>query len=161
MTAQSPAGNGSTKSPEPVVRVVTQYIKDLSFESPSVVKMAMSQTDNPNLRISVNVSAGSADQARHLYESAIHFKAAATNKLGVIFDCELLYAGIFQIENLPDDALEPFLMINCPMLLFPFLRRIVADVTREGAPGFPPLLLDPVDFAALYMQEKQKQTATA
>ena len=68
----------------------------------------------------------------------------------MIYDLELAYAGLFEIENMPEQALEPFLLINCPALLFPFLRRLVADLTREG--GFPPLLLDPIDFAGLFMQ---------
>src|SRR5207249_7486757 len=87
-------------------------------------------------------------------ESAIAFKAQANSKAGVIYDLELSYAGLFEVQNLPDQALEPFLLINCPALLFPFLRRLVADLTREG--GFPPLLLDPIDFAALFMQRQQQ-----
>jgi preprotein translocase subunit SecB len=70
---------------------------------------------------------------------------------------ELAYAGLFEIENIPPDGLEPFLLIHCPALLFPFLRRIVADLTREG--GFPPLLLDPVDFAGLYVKRQQEKAA--
>ena len=69
----------------------------------------------------------------------------------MIYDLELAYAGLFEIQSMPEQALEPFLLINCPALLFPFLRRLVADLTREG--GFPPLLLDPIDFAGLFMQQ--------
>src|SRR5690606_39005137 len=89
----------------------------------------------------------------NLYESAIEFQARAKTKDMVIYELEIVYAGAFQIENAPPQALEPMLFVNCPALLFPFLRRTVADVTREG--GFPPLLLDPVDFGALYMRKKQ------
>jgi preprotein translocase subunit SecB len=133
------------------VRILGQYIKDLSFENPSVHKLLGAASEKPALRIEVNVNATKiADKA---FESLIQFKAEAANKIGVIYDLELTYGGLFQIENLPDQALEPFLLINCPSLLFPFVRRLVADLTREG--GFPPLLLDPIDFAALFMQRKQ------
>jgi len=93
------------------------------------------------------------------FESAIELKAQATNKLGVIYDLELTFAGMFQVENLPEQAMEPFLLINCPALLFPFARRLVADLTREG--GFPPLLLDPIDFAALFARRQQERAAKA
>ncbi|HEY7550217.1 MAG TPA: protein-export chaperone SecB, partial [Hyphomicrobiaceae bacterium] len=83
------------------------------------------------------------------------FKAEATNKLGTIYDLELAYAGMFQVENLPEPALEPFLLIDCPTLLFPFVRRLVADLTREG--GFPPLLLDPINFANLFAKRQQER----
>src|SRR5690606_28095737 len=94
-----------------------------------------------------------------LFESVIDFKAVAANKDGTIYDLEVLYAGLFRIKNLPEQALEPFLLINCPTLTFPFLRRLVADITREG--GFPPLLLDPIDFGQLFMRRKQEMAAAA
>jgi preprotein translocase subunit SecB len=139
------------------VRVLAQYIKDLSFENPNVRKLLTGPGENPNLRIEVNVNA--AKIADTDFESAIQFKAEAANKAGVIYDMELVYGGIFRLENMPEQALEPFLLINCPMLLFPFLRRLVADLTREG--GFPPLMLDPIDFAGLYVKRQQEQGAAA
>ncbi|MDE2450261.1 MAG: protein-export chaperone SecB [Gammaproteobacteria bacterium] len=133
------------------VRIVGQYIKDLSFENPNVERLLAGSNEQPALRVEVNVNASKlADKS---FESRIEFKAEATSKNTVIYDLELAYAGLFQIENLPEQALEPFLLINCPTLLFPFLRRLVADLTREG--GFPPLWLDPIDFAALFMQRRQ------
>ena len=153
------ANNGTSGAPGPAggqqafqARVVGQYIKDLSFENPNVGKLLDSPGDSPNLKLEVNVNANRA--GADLYESAIEFKAHASNKLGVIYDLELVYAGLFKIENVPQQALEPFLLINCPALLFPFLRRLAADLTREG--GFPPLLLDPIDFGGLYMRRKQQ-----
>ena len=137
------------------VRVVGQYIKDLSFENPNVRKLLEGPGEKPALRVEVNVNA--TKLADKMFESAILFKAEAASKTGVIYDLELAYAGLFEIQNLPEQALEPFLLINCPSLLFPFLRRIVADLTREG--GFPPLLLDPIDFAALFMQRQQQGKA--
>jgi preprotein translocase subunit SecB len=157
-------GNGNGKSPDPSqgqppvqARVVGQYIKDLSFENPNVSKLLQGPGDNPNLQIEVNVNATRIGQ--DLFESAIDFKAHATNKVGVIYDLEVVYAGMFKIENMPPQNLEPFLLINCPSLLFPFLRRLAADLTREG--GFPPLLLDPIDFGSLYMRRKQQGAVTA
>lgn len=153
-------GNGGTAQPQTGgeqqaigVRILGQYIKDLSFENPNVHKLVGGLTDKPNLSVAVNV--GYAKVSDKVFESAIDFKAEAVNKTGTIYDMELIYAGLFQVENMPEQALEPFLLINCPALLFPFLRRLVADLTREG--GFPPLLLDPIDFGGLYVQRQQEK----
>ncbi len=137
-------------------QVVGQYIKDLSFENPNVRNLVDGPGESPNLQLEVNVNAQRVGP--DAFESAIDFKAHATNKAGVIYDLEIVYAGLFKIKNIPDQALEPFLLINCPALLFPFLRRLAADITREG--GFPPLLLDPMDFGALFMR-RQQEKATA
>jgi len=160
MAESSEAGNGKPAAGAPgqsvQVRVLGQYIKDLSFENPNVDKLLSSPPEKPNLRVEVNVNAAKfGDKA---YESNIHFKAEATSNDAVIYDMELSYAGLFQIEGMPEDALEPFLLVNCPALLFPFLRRLVSDITREG--GFPPLLLDPIDFASLFIARKQKEKET-
>jgi preprotein translocase subunit SecB len=158
MAEPTDSGNGNvTPQPGPgpnqvQVRVVGQYIKDLSFENPNVRRLLGGAGEQPALRVEVNVNA--TKLADKMFESAINFKAEAASKTGVIYDLELAYAGLFEVQNLPDQALEPFLLINCPSLLFPSLRRIVADLTREG--GFPPLLLDPIDFAALFMQRQQQ-----
>jgi preprotein translocase subunit SecB len=158
MTEPKDGGNGNKPAaaapagPPPQVRVVGQYIKDLSFENPNVRRLLDGPGEQPTLRVEVNVNANKLTDK--VFESAIAFKAQANSKAGVIYDLELAYAGMFEVQNLPEQALEPFLLINCPALLFPFLRRLVADLTREG--GFPPLLLDPIDFAALFMQKKQQ-----
>ena len=136
----------------PQIRVVAQYIKDLSFENPNIERLLSGPGDNPNLKVEFNVNAR--PMADKLYESAIHFTAQAASNAGVIYECEMIYAGLFQIENMPPAALEPFLMINCPTLLFPFMRRLIADISREG--GYPPLLLDPIDFAQVYLQRQQQ-----
>jgi preprotein translocase subunit SecB len=149
---QPPAGSAG---PPLQVRVVGQYIKDLSFENPNIRKLIDGPGEKPALRVEVNVNA--TKMADKIFESAIDFKAEATSKTGVIYDLELSYAGLFEIQSIPEQALEPFLLINCPSLLFPFLRRLVADLTREG--GFPPLLLDPIDFAGLFIQKQQQGAA--
>lgn len=144
-------GNGTPDSPDIQAQVVGQYIKDLSFENPSIGKPVASKDEQPNLEVQINVNAKRLNDDH--FESAIEFKALASNTDGTIYDLELVYAGLFRVKNLPEEALEPFLLIHCPTLTFPFLRRLVADLTREG--GFPPLFLDPVDFAALYNHNKQ------
>jgi preprotein translocase subunit SecB len=161
MAEPTRTGNGEGATPtlpqaqNVQVRVMAQYIKDLSFENPNVRKLVEGAGEAPNLRVEVNVNASKL--AANRFESVIHFKAEAANKLGVIYDLELAYAGLFQIDNMPEPSLEPFLLINCPSLLFPFARRLVADLTREG--GFPPLLLDPIDFAALFVKRQQEKGA--
>ncbi len=163
--ASSNNGNGNGKpgeaaqsAPPPVqVKVVAQYIKDLSFENPNIEKIIKDPGDQPNLQLSINV--GAKAMGPSLYESSIDFNAQATNKNGEIYQLELIYAGLFRIENIPEQALEPFLLVNCPSILFPFVRRLAADLTREG--GFPPLLLDPFDFGSLYMRRQQDLLAQA
>jgi preprotein translocase subunit SecB len=140
-------------APQFTVRAIAQYIKDLSFENPNVHKLLENPGDQPNLRLEVNVNASRLGP--NTFESVINFKADASNKLGTVYDMELAYGGTFQIENLPEQQLEPFLLIHCPALLFPFARRLIADLTREG--GFPPLLLDPIDFGALFMKRQQEK----
>jgi preprotein translocase subunit SecB len=161
MAEQAKGGNGEGRGPSPTeqphVRVLAQYIKDLSFENPNVRKLLDNQGEPPNLRVEVNVNASKI--AEKAYESAIQLKAEATNNLGTIYDLELSYAGMFEIDKMPEPSLEPFLLINCPALLFPFARRLVADLTREG--GFPPLLLDPIDFAGLFVKRQQEKQAQA
>ena len=145
-------GNGPAAPPsgQVQVRIAGQYIKDLSFENPNIGKLIANQPENPNLDVEINVHVE--ELGPKLFESAISFTArAATNDL-VIYELEIVYGGAFHIENAPPQALEAMLFVNCPSLLFPFLRRLVADLTREG--GFPPLLLDPVDFGSLYMRKK-------
>jgi len=150
-SGNGPAASAGAQPQQVQVRIAGQYIKDLSFENPNIGKLITSAPESPNLDVEINVSI--AELGANLYESAIDFKARAEAKDLVIYEFEVVYGGAFQIENAPPQALEPMLFVNCPSLLFPFLRRIVADITREG--GFPPLLLDPVDFGALYMRKKQ------
>ncbi|MET0639586.1 MAG: protein-export chaperone SecB [Hyphomicrobium sp.] len=159
MAEQGSNGNGSTGGPRPEgqvpiqAKIVNQYIKDLSFENPNVRKLISGMGDQPNLQVEVNVAAQRIEG--DLYETAIEFKATATNNLGTIYLLETVYAGILKIESIPEGALEPFLLISGPSMIFPFLRRLVADITREG--GFPPLLLDPIDFGALYVQRQRQR----
>jgi preprotein translocase subunit SecB len=163
MADQNPAlpGANGAKSPDgppPQVRIVAQYIKDLSFENPNVEKLIGAQGGNPNLNVEVNVGAKRLGQP-DLYESLIDLSAKATNAVGVVFEMQVVYAGVFEIKNIPPQALEPFLLINCPTVLFPFARRLAADLTREA--GYPALFLDPIDFAALYVERRRKQAQSS
>lgn len=153
-------GTDSSRAPAPVqAQVLGQYIRDLSFENPNVDKLMGGPGDNPHIQLEVNVDAKAVDPKQGVFESAINFHAKATSQIGTIYDLEIVYAGLFKLQNIPEQALEPFLLINCPSILFPFLRRLLADITREG--GFPPLLLDPIDFGGLYMRRQQEQAAAA
>lgn len=141
----------------PSLHVLGQYLKDLSFENPKAPASLEGPGENPNLQIDINV--GVKKLKDDVYESAIEFKGTATNDEGDIYVLEAVYAGAFEIKNIPEASLEPLLLINCPAILYPFLRRMIADVTREG--GFPPLLLDPIDFAGLYKQRREAKAAPA
>jgi len=152
-TNGKPAADEKKTAPPIQVKVVGQYIKDLSFENPNIGKLLKEPGDTPNLQLAINVNAQGVGS--DLYEAAIDFHAQATNQHGTVYELEIVYAGLFKIQNIPPQALEPFLLVNCPAILFPFLRRMVADISREG--GFPPLLLDPFDFAALYVRRKEEQ----
>lgn len=147
-SASVPAG---VANPQAQVRVLGQFIKDLSFENPSVGKVEITPNEQPNIRIEVSVNAQ--NMAPNVFESVTSLTAHCSVKAGVLYELELQYGAALQLENVPEQSLEPFLLINCPALTFPFVRRLVADITREG--GFPPLLLDPIDFAGLYMQRQK------
>ena len=163
MAEQAGAGNGSAGAAGgdgqiPIqAKILSQYIKDLSFENPNVRKLITNPGDQPSLKVEVNVGAERIES--DLYETSIDFKATATNNLGTIYVLETVYAGLLKIESIPEPALEPFLLISGPTMIFPFLRRLVADVTREG--GFPPLLLDPIDFGGLYSRRQQQRGQAA
>ena len=137
----------------PAMRVLGQYIKDLSFENPGVGPVQ----SQPNIDLGIDVGATPHADGNGLYEVSLKLSAKATAEQSVLFICELDYAGLFQIQNAQQGQMEPMLLIECPRLLFPFARRIIAEITREG--GFPPLLIDPVDFVQLYQSQYQRAAA--
>ncbi|MCX7351319.1 MAG: protein-export chaperone SecB [Alphaproteobacteria bacterium] len=151
--ASSAAGEpGQTPQEQPSLRILGQYLKDLSFENPNAPQ-SLTQ-EQPEISVSVNVNArpiGDTD-----FEVELHLDAKATAKDKVAFATELVYAGTFRLENFPQQLLHPAVLIECPRLLFPFARQILAEATRNG--GFPPLMLDPIDFAAMYQRRMQQQT---
>ena len=166
MTDESATGNGApaqAAAPQQQVRlqVLAQYVRDLSFENIVAQKGLASGEVQPDVEVAVSLDARKR-QAEHQYDVLIKFKVTSKNKVNAepLFLLELEYGGTFLIDGLPEPQLHPFLLIECPRLLFPFIRRIISDVTRDG--GFPPLNVDQVDFMALYRQEMTRRAqATA
>ena len=142
--------NGFDEQPLPQVSILVQYAKDLSFENPNA-PMSLQAGGQPKIEVNVAVNAKRAGDGVFEAELKITAKATAEDD-STAFVVELVYAGLFGLANVPDEALEPFLIIEAPRILFPFARRIIADATRDG--GFPPLMLDPIDFGSLYMAQQ-------
>lgn len=139
----------------PSVNILAQYVKDLSFENPKAPESLRQQDGSPQLNINVNVNAEPISDTD--FEVVLSLEANAVSGEEAVFAVELVYAGVFRIQNVPKEHMHPFILIECPRLLFPFARQIVSDATRNG--GFPPLLIDPIDFAALYRQNLQARAA--
>ena len=143
------------------VAVNAQFIKDLSFETPGPLAAMGEKRTAPSINLNVEVSANKLQDTQ--YEVSLHIIANANKSetdTEKVFVMDLTYTGIFTLTDIEDQNIPPILLIECPRLLFPFARNIVADVTRDG--GFPPLALSPVDFAAIYRQEvQQRQQKTA
>jgi preprotein translocase subunit SecB len=142
----SPPATAAT--PAPHMKILGQYLKDLSFENPNAPQSLNTQANQPEISISVNVNARTLSPTD--FEVELHLDAKASHNDKVVFAAELLYAGVFRLENIPQEALHPVVLIECPRMLFPFARQVLADATRNG--GFPPLMLDPIDFAAMYQK---------
>ena len=153
--SEAQTGGASDKGPR--VNILGQYVKDLSFENPNAPKSFQEPGDNPNLQLNFNVGANKL--ADDTFEVTLHFEGEAKSDASGIYQLDLVYAGVFRVQNFPEDRLRPLLFIDCPALLFPFVRRLIADLTREG--GYPPLLIDPIDFAALYRRNMAKDPAEA
>lgn len=149
-TTDQNEGSVEQNSDEVQISILGQYIKDLSFENPTpaqtIQKLA---TEKPSMNINVNLNAQQV--AEDIYEVDLKITATAKSGEETAFVAELLYSGLFGIKNLPEEQLQPFLMVEAPRQTFPFARRILSDVTRDG--GFPPLMLEPIDFAGLYHQQ--------
>src|SRR5687767_10255372 len=146
-------GNGAgDPDSEPQVMTIAQYIKDLSVESPSSPQAFQWQVQ-PQLEVSFNINVEKV--ADEIHEVILKIEVAARSDQGVHFLIDLSFAGVYGLRNIPEDALPPFLLIEAPRLLFPFARQIIADCSQNT--GFPPLLLDPIDFGAAYLQQMQAQ----
>ena len=136
------------------IGVLAQYVKDLSFENPNAPRsLQMLQQTQPQIQVNVNV--GAKKVADDVYEVDLKIDVTAKQEEETAFVVDLLYSGLFGLRNFPEEQLEPFLIVSAPSLLFPYARRIVSDATRDG--GFPPLMLEPVDFGGLYLQQKAQQ----
>ncbi len=143
--------------PAPNMRVLGQFVRDLSFENIMAQKGAPSDIQ-PDVQVQVNLDAKKRS-TEHQYESSIKLNVTSKAKDGdaVLFVLEMDYVGIFHIENVPEEQMHPFLMIECPRMIFPFLRRVVSDITRDG--GFPALNLENIDFLSMYRNELAKRAA--
>ena len=152
--------DGAEGQAQPSVRVLAQYVKDLSFENPRAPVSLQNRDTNPKINISVNVSAK--NLAETDYEVTLALEATAGEPDAVAFQTELQYSGVIRVSGMKPEHIQPFLLIEGPRLLFPFARQIVAEAVRNG--GFPPLMIDPIDFVALYrrnMERAQQQNASA
>jgi len=138
---------------QPIVKLNAQYLKDLSFESPSSPASLVPQKEAPKIEVSLNLEAK--EDSKDHFEVIIHITCSAKTDAMNIFTVEAKYAGLFTIQNLDGEQKEQVLLIHCPTILFPFIRRIVADATRDG--GFQPLMIDPIDFAYLFQQRQNEQ----
>jgi preprotein translocase subunit SecB len=149
------AGNGNP--PRPTLNVLAQYVKDLSFESPGAPKSLRARDKAPGIAINVNVNANPLSEKE--FDVNLTLTAKASYDKDVLFNVELLYGGVFRIEGFAQEHMLPVLFIECPRLLFPFARQIIAEATRNG--GFPPLMLDPIDFAQMFQQKLAEDAAKA
>ena len=151
-------GNGTPlEAAPPQLNVLAQYTKDLSFENPNAPASLGPQPQPPSINIQINVTAN--NTAENEFEVALLIEGKAENSGKLMFSFDLSYAGVFRILNVPKENLHPLIMIECPRLLFPFAREIIATAVRDG--GFPPLMLDPVDFVGLYRQNMERQAAAS
>ena len=147
---QGQPGNGQA----PTLNVLVQYVKDFSFENPGAPK-TLRGTSNPGININVNVAANPiADKE---FDVTLTLMAKAEANGTVLFNVELVYGGVFRVAGFPQEHMLPVLFIECPRILFPFARQIIAEATRNG--GFPPLMIDPIDFAQMFQQRMAEEQA--
>ena len=167
MSETTPAPQGASDAPPqavPPLVVNIQFVKDLSFEVPGAPEIFSTLRSQPNVQINLDVQARRIQEGENVYEVALIVRAEATEgqptageTARAVFIAELSYAGVFTLTGIPENSIEPVLLIECPRLLFPYARNILADVTRDG--GFPPVLLQPIDFVALWQARKQNGAA--
>jgi preprotein translocase subunit SecB len=144
----SATNGGPQPQAMPQIGVLAQYVKDLSFENPNAPRSMAPTGQQPSINIQVNVDA--APLSGSDFEVTLRLEGKAESQGALLFSFELVFGGVFRIQNVPAESMQPVVLIECPRLLFPFAREIVATAVRNG--GFPPLLLDPVDFVGLYRQ---------
>lgn len=148
-------GDATAQENTPSMNMVGQYIRDLSFENPGAPGSIMAGGANPAFNVSISVAVKK--QTEEVYAVELTLNAKANREQTVLFNVELIYGGVFRLKNIPEATLSQLLMIECPRLIFPFARQVLASVTQQG--GFPPLMMEPVDFAAIYRQNMAKLAA--
>jgi preprotein translocase subunit SecB len=146
MADETPAP--ATETPAPSYSLVGQYIRDLSFENPGAPGSVLLGSAAPQFSVGINV--GVKKQAEDLYAVEINITAKAERDSNVLFNVELSYGGVFRVKNVPENVLPQLLMVECPRMIFPFARHALANTVQIG--GFPPLMMEPVDFQSLYIQ---------
>ena len=146
MTTDAATGNSNATSPS--LNILAQYVKDLSFENPGAPRSLQARDKAPSININVNVNANPMSDTE--FDVVLSLTAEAKDGDKMLFNAELAYGGVFRISGFPQEHMLPVLFIECPRMLFPFARQIVADATRNG--GFPPLMIDPIDFAQMFQQ---------
>ena len=151
------APNGNEAPPQ--LNVLAQYIKDLSFENPNAPRSLQQQQQQQAPKINIQINVNAKPMAENDFEVELKIEVRAEMPNLVLFSFDLLYAGIFKIQNVPQENVHAIVMIECPRLLFPFAREIIATAVRNG--GFPPLMIDPVDFVSLYRQRMAEQQPPA
>jgi preprotein translocase subunit SecB len=139
----------------PQIRILAQFIRDLSFENPRAPDSLRLTDSQPSIDLGVEMNARGRPDG--LFEVDLKLTGRAARENDVVFQIELLYGGLFELSGFPEDQLELILLIECPRFLFPFARRIISDMTSEG--GFPPFNLDPIDFASVYAARTQGMAA--
>ncbi|RUU38116.1 protein-export chaperone SecB [Mesorhizobium sp. M6A.T.Ce.TU.002.03.1.1] len=155
--APTGAANGNGDVTQPSLNVLAQYVKDLSFESPGAPNSLRGRDKAPGIAINVNVNANPLSDKQFDVNLTLNAKASFDQE--VLFNVELVYGGVFAISGFPQEHMLPLLFIECPRLLFPFARQIIAEATRNG--GFPPLMLDPIDFAQMFQQKLAEDQAAS
>jgi len=150
---QTPQGAGASQDSAPRLMIQSQYVKDLSFENPRAPGGLGPGQQRPEIAVRIDVRAQALGEERYEIVLVLNVEGKAGEETAFVL--ELSYAGLFVLLNVPQESRQPILLIECPRLLFPFARRVVADATRDG--GLPPLMIDPIDFAALYRRRQQQQ----
>ncbi len=153
--APAPNAGAPGTAAGPSFSLMGQYIRDLSFENPGAPASNMAGGTNPSFNVSINVSVKK--QSDDVYGVELLLNAKAQRETTVLFNVELAYGGVFRMRNVPENQLAPLLMVECPRLIFPFARQVLANTVQQG--GFPPLMMEPVDFQALYIQNLQRLAA--
>jgi preprotein translocase subunit SecB len=151
-SADTTGATGQTEGRAPVVRVLAQFVRDISFENPGLLNQQGGQTA-PEIELGVDVRVQPGNTEDGVFAVDLRLSAQAKRGEAVVFIVELVYTGVVQIRDARQQDIEPILLIECPRLLFPFARRLIADITREG--GHPPLMVDPIDFYTLYRRQKE------
>ena len=168
MSETTPSPQPGGQAPQPPLTVNIQYVKDLSFEVPGAPQIFTQLRTQPQVNINLDVQARRVQEGQNVFEVSLMVRAEASQGASqgngqsptapsTVFVAELTYAGVFTLTGLPDNAIEPVLLVECPRILFPFARNILADVTRDG--GFPPVLLQPIDFVALWQARRAQAQA--